>query len=340
MSNTVKVIAIVGIIVFCLLFAVILIAVCTYIMRWRQKGINPNNAFPRNPNGGGLSKDQQRALNVGAILAGSNSDFCDSLQTSKAVAKNLISEIMARDWEVQSGEAALERLDDLKYRGHRQTDNFILKHASQLLAPEADVPVNPRSIYEQTGFSLLDRRILSDYANEAALAEQHIDLIDTLLQASSYDEVKEYEALFGDENTCSVCIQIFHQFYEECLVFASRIANLKDTLADLQEKGILGTSLSELEKMDATAWDMGRMVNVARYSYDLGYISESQAWEYIRYAEQESSSHYADWAAFGSAYITGRALWGGKNLNLYEAIGTLEKLKQDKKSPWALVSLH
>lgn len=36
------------------------------------KGVNPNNTFPRNPKGGGLTKEQQCALNVGAILSGTN----------------------------------------------------------------------------------------------------------------------------------------------------------------------------------------------------------------------------------------------------------------------------
>lgn len=340
MSMMEKVIGIVAVIIVCAVFGALILVGSSYLARWRQKGINPNNLFPRNPEGGGLSKDQQRALNVGAILSGSNSDYCDSLQTSKAVARKTIATILARDWEIQSGEEARKRLENLKYSGHRQMCNFILKHASQLLAPQAQPAVNPRDIYEQAGFVLLDRRILLEYANEAALAEKHIDLMDKLVEASSFEEIQEYQTLFGDEKTFSICIQIFHQFYEQCGVYASRIVNLKQTLAALQKEGLVGTELSELEHIDVTAWDMGRMVNVSRYSCELGYISESQAWEYIFFAAQESSSHYADWAEFGRAYIIGRALWGGENMNLYDAMSTLTKLKEDKKSPWAMAPLR
>jgi len=335
-----KMIGIVVVLVIGALFTVMMYLGSLYLIKWRQKGINPSNAFPRNPKGGELSNDQQRALNVGAILAGSNSDFFNSLQTSKSVAKRTIEDILARDWEIHSAQDALERLEDLKYNGHRQMCSFILKNASQLLASEENTSVNPRNIYEQTGFSLLDKRILTEYANEVALVEKHIDLIDELLNASSFEDVKKYEALFGDEKTFSICIQIFHRFYEQCIVYASRTVNLQQTLTDLQKEEYLGADISELERIDVTAWDMGRMVNVARYSYDLEYISESQAWEYIFFAERESASRYADWAAFSRAYIIGRALWGGKNLNLYDAMRTVNKLKKDKKSPWALVSLH
>lgn len=340
MSIMEKVIGIAVVVIVCTVFGVTLCIGLLYLIRWMQKGINPNNAFPRNPKGGGLTNDQQRGLNVGAILSGSNSDFCDSLQTSKAVAKNVIKEILVRDWEIRSTEDALGRLEDLKQSGHRQMGNIILKNVSQLLASKELPAANPRSIYEQTGLSLLDRGILSEYPDEVALAEKHIDLIDELLKASSFEDVEEYQSLFGDERTFSLCIQIFYQFYEQCQVYVNRIANLKDTLPNLQKEEILKAGLSELEYIDITAWDMGRMVNVARYSYDLGYISESQAWEYIFFAAQESSSHYADWAAFSRAYIIGRALWGGQNLNFYDAIRTVNKLKNDKKSPWMLVSLH
>lgn len=340
MSVMEKVIGIAAVVGIGIVFIVVITVGSAYLLRWRQKGINPNNAFPRNPKGGGLSIDQQRALNVGAILSGSNSDFCDSLQTSKAVAMKTIKEIMARDWEVHSGEEALERLEGLKHGGHRQIGNFILKNATRLLASKEQTAIKPRAVYEQTGFSLLDQRILTEYAKEVALAEKHIDLMEQLAEASSLEDVKEYQALFGDEKTFVLCIQIFRQFYEQCLIGESRLANLKQTLGDLQKNGFLGQNLSELERVDITAWDMGRMVNVARYSYDLGYISESQAWDYIFFAERESASHYRDWADFGRAYIIGRALWGGDNINLYGAMSTVEKLKKDPKSPWALAALH
>lgn len=340
MSSIEKIVGILAIIIVCAVFGILIYLGSMYILRWMQKGINPIITFPRNPKGGGLSNDQQRALNVGAILSGSNSDFCDSLQTSKNVAKKIIKVILARDWGINSGEDALETLEDLKQSGHRQMCNVILKNASQLLADKERPPVNPRSVYEQTGFSWLGRKTLAEYANEVTLAEKHIDLMEELLKSSSFEDIKEYQSLFGDERTFYICIQIFHHFYEQCLVYENRIANLEQTLEDLRKNGFLGTNISELEYIDITAWDMGRMVNVARYSYDLGYISESQAWEYIFFAERESASHYSEWADFAKAYIIGRALWGGENMNFYDAIRTINKLKNDKKSPWVLVPLH
>lgn len=339
MSTMEKVIGIAVIIIIAFVFLVVMIVGLQFLLRWRQKGINPMKKFPRNPKGGMLSNTQQRALNVGAILAETNSDFCDSLQTSKAVAKRTIGNILKQDWEINSAEDAIKRLEDLKYNGHRHIFNNIFKNASVLPLAGEHSSVNPRKIYEQTGFSLLDKRLLMEYENEAAIAEKHIDLIDKLINAPSFEDIKKYQALFGDEKTFSICIQLFYHFYEQCCVYTRSIVNLEQTLTDLQKNEILGNR-SELESLDATAWDMGRMVNVARYSYDCGYICESQAWEYIFFAEQESSSCYADWAAFGKAYVICRAIWGGNEMNLYATMRNLKSLKEDKNSPWMLAPLH
>lgn len=340
MSLLAKILGISAVLVIGLVFVLIINLGYAYLHRWRQKGINPNQSFPRNPQGGELSEDQQRALNVGAILSGVNSDFCNSLQTSKAVAKKTIEEFMARDWGISSAEEALERLEELKFSGHRQINGFILQKASDLLVPGAKLTVEPRDVYEQAGFSLLDKRVLLEYPNEVALAEKHIDLLDELLKASSFEDVKEHQALFGDEKTFSYCIQIYHQFYEKCLVYASRLVNLEQTLPDLRKEGYLGKNLSELERIDVAAWDMGRIVNVARYSYDLGYISESIAWDYISFAARDAAMRYADWADFAKSYLIGRAMWGGKNVGFYLAMSMVKELKEDRKSPWALVPLH
>ncbi len=340
MSTLEKILGIAAVLVILIVFLIIMFVTIAYFTRWLEKGISPRNTFPRNPAGSKLSPQQQRALNVGAILAGNNRDFCDSLQTSKTMAMKNIKEMLTRDWEISSAEEALAQLESLKYNGHRRISNLILKNASPLLSSEPQVTLEPHKIYEQMGFAFLDPRVCEEYPNEVALVQKHMDLFDVFLNAASYEEVQKYQELFGDEQTFSCCIQIYYQFYAACRVYNQRTANLAQALKYLQEEGFLGTALSELEHLDTTAWDMGRMVNVARYSFDLGYISEDIAWEYLFTAYTESASRYSDWNEFAKAYIVGRALWGGENISLYNTVDTIKKLKKDKASPWLLASLH
>jgi hypothetical protein len=128
------------------------------------------------------------------------------------------------------------------------------------------------------------------------------------------------------------------------------VSNLEDALPLLRSRGyVRGAPLYlpllecisdlDLEDKSTLAWDMGRMVNVARWSYELGYITESEAWAYIFHAEAESASFYEDWAGFGNAYIIGRSMWGDNNM-LSVHIDMVEKLLKDPKSPWAFMPLR
>ena len=86
---------------------------------------------------------------------------------------------------------------------------------------------------------------------------------------------------------------------------------------------------------DDTAWNMGRMVNVSRWSYAAGYISENEAWQYILFAERESRLRYANWEEFGKAYLKGREMWSGEEESeTSDGTRALNKLLEHKKSPW------
>lgn len=115
--------------------------------------------------------------------------------------------------------------------------------------------------------------------------------------------------------------------------------NLKEVIGMLKKQGFV-SDISELVHMKAEAWDMGRMVNVARYCYDCGYLTEEQAWNYIFYAYEKSAACYQDWSEFAKAYVIVRAIWGGENLNLTVAMDTALELQKNPESPWMAVSLH
>lgn len=72
----------------------------------------------------------------------------------------------------------------------------------------------------------------------------------------------------------------------------------------------LGQSInSQLGSKTIAAWDYGRLINVARWSYTLGYINEEEAWTYMVPAAQKAQAEYDTWANFGKSYILGRAYW-------------------------------
>jgi len=57
------------------------------------------------------------------------------------------------------------------------------------------------------------------------------------------------------------------------------------------------------------AWDYGRMVNVARWCYDYGYLTWEQAWRYIDLATRMALRDYPSWESFTTGFVAGRIMW-------------------------------
>jgi hypothetical protein len=89
------------------------------------------------------------------------------------------------------------------------------------------------------------------------------------------------------------------------------------------------------------AWDLGRLINVCRYGYKAGYISEADAWTRIMAAAQRLQREYGSWAELGDNYLLGWKLWQMEAMPdgaAYEAfhIQALHWLKTNPESPWQL----
>lgn len=66
---------------------------------------------------------------------------------------------------------------------------------------------------------------------------------------------------------------------------------------------------SALRDKSLYAWDYGRLVNVVRWCYTLGWISEEEAWTYLVPAAKTLQSKYISWNDYGENYILGRGFW-------------------------------
>jgi|GEM_PF-3860270 hypothetical protein len=60
------------------------------------------------------------------------------------------------------------------------------------------------------------------------------------------------------------------------------------------------------------AWDLCRMVYLARCGYLVGYLNEDEAWSWIRQAGDQLRDHYRSWRDLGEQYVVGRLYWGGE----------------------------
>lgn len=84
------------------------------------------------------------------------------------------------------------------------------------------------------------------------------------------------------------------------------------------------------------AWDYMRLVNVVRYSYTLGYITEDEAWQYMVPAGKKMQRTFPSWVDASNNYILGRQFWSWDDDQSYvEDIRNY--LLVSETSPWVKV---
>ena len=124
---------------------------------------------------------------------------------------------------------------------------------------------------------------------------------------------------------------------EELPRLGEYFSHLQEATADLTEEGFL-TRRRDLARHSIAAWDMGRLVLVARCCFDAGYIAEEEAWRYIVDAQAECKKRYSTWRELACGYLIGRAMWSGSGMTLDGLMGIADDLLEDDESPWNAVS--
>lgn len=97
---------------------------------------------------------------------------------------------------------------------------------------------------------------------------------------------------------------------------------------------------------DIVAWDLARVVAVARMAFTVGYLDAKMAWEYVMRALGPAQRRYRNWRQFGDAYLTGWTYWqASEDLAELKSGGVdrrleLLRLWQRPTSPWRRITLQ
>ena len=111
------------------------------------------------------------------------------------------------------------------------------------------------------------------------------------------------------------------------------ISHIKESLEIIVDEQII-KGASEFKTISIKAWDLSRLVLVARCCCDANYITEEQTWHCIMCAYDLAKEIYANWEEFAKGYIVGRCLWGGNDAALSGIISIASGLLKDDNSPW------
>ncbi|MFE3193894.1 DUF1266 domain-containing protein [Nocardia sp. NPDC059240] len=97
---------------------------------------------------------------------------------------------------------------------------------------------------------------------------------------------------------------------------------------------------------DATAWDLARVVFIARAAHTAGYLTEDEAWQHLLAGLAIAQAHYRNWRQFGSGFLTGAIFWAATRdlAAAREQVGERRKVLHGfhirPSSPWRRVALH
>ncbi|KQU82800.1 hypothetical protein ASC78_15490 [Variovorax sp. Root318D1] len=131
---------------------------------------------------------------------------------------------------------------------------------------------------------------------------------------------------------------------EKSLVFSAleqameMLGNLRSVFRLVEDK-VNGSYLPKDYSAGILAWDLGRLVTVARMSLDCKYIELDEFSRILAHVDKEVRSNFSSWPQFAKSYIIGRASWAGQNMMLSGITGIAEDLMTDDKSPWVLSPL-
>ena len=84
----------------------------------------------------------------------------------------------------------------------------------------------------------------------------------------------------------------------------------------------------------ALAWDLVRVVNLARWAYLCGYISEEEMWQVMGTAADIAHEHFASWEEYGLSFVFGRGVWHGEPADSETAYEIVSTLLEKDESPW------
>ena len=138
-------------------------------------------------------------------------------------------------------------------------------------------------------------------------------------------------------------------------------ADADEALAELRERGIENISQEERDDEESKmgdvcliaesmnengwcpggqmpesviAWDLVRVVNLGRWAYLCGYLTEDEMWQIMQVAADTALEHFSSWEEYGMSFVMGRGVWHGDPDDSETAYEIVSLLLEDNESPW------
>lgn len=98
---------------------------------------------------------------------------------------------------------------------------------------------------------------------------------------------------------------------------------------------MLENQLCTIEEIPVSsmAWDLVRVVNVARWTQQCGYITTDEMWQIMNVAAEMATQNFASWEEYGRSFAFGRGVWHGDEDDCETAQDIVNTLLKKKNPP-------
>lgn len=213
---------------------------------------------------------------------------------------------------------------DTEWEIHRKSDGMLSEEQNKLLAFGA-----PLLVYNS----------------------EDVDSIESKIDADSFrEQLKSWWNITDKDSTFNIVNWLLHEGHHD---------DADNALAKLHEKGLENISDQDEEntKMEdvclivghmleegyctpenvpstAIAWDLVRLVNLARWAYICGYVNQKEMWEIMQIAVNTAQDTFKSWEEYGLSLVLGRGVWHGDTDDCDTAQEIITTLLNKDESPW------
>ena len=176
-------------------------------------------------------------------------------------------------------------------------------------------------------------RLASEYA--VGSRREAIEVLDLLMAEGHRRRYEVILPLLTRRVDHLVVDDFSERFRQELL---NGLENLTEAFPELIRMHVIDAP-ADLASVKVDAWDMGRVVLIARAAFDVGYLYRDEAWEYILASYRHACECYPHWSDFARGYLVGIALAHGDSPILEESAQAVKSLLANNESPWKMFSL-
>lgn len=224
--------------------------------------------------------------------------------------------------------------------GKEPEETFLYNPDAEPLTPGHMAALNVAAVNSQENQYYLDSlttgadpeflKVNLEEAYDITDTQSALDILNWLAEEGHRVHFDSFKGVFADP-TLPVYTEDMDD--EDIEITQAHISNLAGAASALIADDFIQSGRDYVNK-DITAWDMGRLVNLSRACYDLGYIDRDTAWGYIEAAYRLCKEVYATWKELAIGYTIGSAMVRGAGMLLAGTIYMAEELVLDEDSPY------